>query len=82
MTFAASGINSQRKMDKINITANSRPVQTARGATLESLARELGLNPARCVAEVNQRAVRAADFANTKLSDGDKIEIMQIVAGG
>lgn len=70
------------KMDKIEVVANSKNFNVRKNITLEIFATELGLNPKRCVAEVNGNAVRAADFCKVTLADGDKIEIMQIVAGG
>lgn len=69
-------------MDKIKLTANSKTFEVEMGSTLESFARSLGLNPDKCVAEVNGEPFGAAEFGGVKLSEGDVIEIMQIVAGG
>ncbi|MBN1457142.1 MAG: sulfur carrier protein ThiS [Sedimentisphaerales bacterium] len=50
--------------------------------TLSSLLDSMGINHATVVAEVNGLIVRRNDFAGTKLSDGQKIELVKFVGGG
>ena len=69
-------------MDKIKITANGKVFETARGQTVAEFARALGLNPQRCVAELNKKALKFSEFENEKLKDGDVLEILNLVAGG
>lgn len=52
------------------------------GLTLAQLVEELHLVPGRLACEVNGQIVRRADYATTSLSDGDAIEIVQMIGGG
>ncbi|MBO7521905.1 MAG: sulfur carrier protein ThiS [Opitutales bacterium] len=69
-------------MDKIKITANGKEFEVADGQTVAQFARALGLNPRRCVVELNKKALKFADFENEKLRQGDVLEILSLVAGG
>ena len=69
-------------MDKIKITANGKEFETANGQTVAQFARSLGLNPQRCVVELNKKALKFSDFENEKLRQGDVLEILSLVAGG
>lgn len=50
--------------------------------TLSSLLDSMNINHATVVAEVNGQIVRRNDFAGTKLSDGQSIELVKFVGGG
>jgi len=50
--------------------------------TLASLLDSMHLNHATVVAEVNGQIVRRNDFASTKLSEGQNIELVKFVGGG
>ena len=69
-------------MEKIKITANGKKFEIASGQTVAEFARALGLNPQRCVVELNQKALKFADFENKTLQEGDVLEILSLVAGG
>ena len=69
-------------MDKINITANGKEFESPNGQTVAEFARSLGLNPQRCVAELNTKALKFSEFENEKLRGGDVLEILNLVAGG
>ena len=68
-------------MSKIKITANGRePADDSQ--TVAEFIESLGINPRRCVVEHNSNAMRYEEFSKVALSDGDVLEVMQIVAGG
>ena len=49
---------------------------------LEALLKKLDLRPTRVAVEINQIVVAKADYARTRLSAGDKVEIINFVGGG
>jgi sulfur carrier protein len=51
-------------------------------SNLEDLVRELSLTPARIAIELNRSVIRRREWADTKLADGDRIEIVHFVGGG
>ena len=42
----------------------------------------MGLNPKKCVVELNKKALKFSEFENLKLNGGDVLEILSLVAGG
>ena len=67
---------------KIKITANGRERPADDSQTVAEFIESLGINPRRCVVEHNSNAMRYEEFAKVALSEGDVLEVMQIVAGG
>jgi thiamine biosynthesis protein ThiS len=49
---------------------------------LAELVRELALAPQRIAVEVNKRIVRRAEWEQTNINEGDRIEIVHFVGGG
>jgi thiamine biosynthesis protein ThiS len=66
----------------VEIVLNGERRSTAEGATVRSLLHELDLPESRVAVERNRSIVRKADYADTALSDGDRIEIVTFVGGG
>lgn len=64
------------------IVVNGEERAVAKGSTILSLLRELGLPESRVAVERNRAIVRKADYPDTALSDGDRIEIVTFVGGG
>ena len=50
--------------------------------TLTALLKHLNLNAATVVAEIDGNIVERDKFAETKLSDGQRIELVRFVGGG
>jgi len=50
--------------------------------TLAGLVRHLSLAPERLAIELNHRVVRRADWPDTALKEGDRVEIVHFVGGG
>ena len=69
-------------MRKIKITVNGKVFEAESGTTIEGLAELLKLNPKRCLVEYNGRAMNYEGFRDIVLKEGDKLEIMSLVAGG
>jgi sulfur carrier protein len=56
--------------------------QLAPGANLQDLIAELGLKGDRVAIEHNGNIVSRADWAGTRLAEGDRLEIVHFVGGG
>jgi thiamine biosynthesis protein ThiS len=64
------------------IIANGALVATQVPCSLEEFLRTQNLLPRSVVVEHNGEAVAPSEFARRELRDGDKLEIVRIVAGG
>lgn len=68
--------------ETINVTANGRGYPIESGTTLADFVRARGLDPRMVVAERNGEPVTPNGLQNTRLTDGDRLEIVRVVAGG
>ncbi len=66
----------------MEIFVNGETRQIGEGATVQLLLRELSLPDTRVAVERNRSLVRKAEFADTVLGEGDRIEIVTFVGGG
>jgi sulfur carrier protein len=66
----------------ITVEVNGEQVTTTGQARIPDLLRELGMNPDRVVVEWNGRAQTREESARTELGDGDRLEVVRLVAGG
>ncbi len=66
----------------MEIFVNGEMRQIGEGATVLLLLRELSLPETRVAVERNRSLVRKAEFADTVLGEGDRIEIVTFVGGG
>jgi thiamine biosynthesis protein ThiS len=66
----------------LQITVNGEPKAVAEGATLADLVALFDVAPERVAVEVNERLVRRANYEQTRLSGGDRVEIVTLVGGG
>jgi len=64
------------------ITANGKTVEARLPCSIESFLVAQGLLPRSVVVEHNGQAVAPSEFPQRQLSAGDRLEIVQIVAGG
>ena len=64
------------------LTANGKPVAAQLPCTLEQFLVSQNLLPRSVVVEHNGEAVAPSEFARRQLKDGDRLEIVKIVAGG
>ena len=65
---------------KIRLNGTERDVNP--GLTIIGLIKELELNPKGVAVERNLEIVPKSQHADTKLEDGDRIEIVEFVGGG
>lgn len=66
----------------MEIVVNGEGCEVPEGATVLSLLRKLDLPESRVAVERNRGIVRKADYRDTALSNGDRIEIVTFVGGG
>jgi thiamine biosynthesis protein ThiS len=66
----------------VEILVNGEKRQVDAGTTVLSLLRVLSLPETRVAVERNLALVRKAEFADTVLGEGDRIEIVTFVGGG
>jgi sulfur carrier protein len=67
---------------RITVRANGADYGAAFGISLADFVAERGLNAARVVVERNGEALSPAEIRSVALCDGDRLEIVRIVAGG
>ena len=66
----------------MTLTINGEDREFSAIQTLTELVAELGMKPDRVAVELNRELVRRDLWSRTKLSDGDKLEIVHFVGGG
>ena len=66
----------------MRVELNGESKELAEGTTLLSLIEQLSLAPERVAVELNRDIVRRADWPATRLSDGDRVEVVHFVGGG
>ena len=64
------------------VTANGQPVAAMLPCTIEEFLVAQGMLPRSVVVEHNSEAVAPSEFQKRQLSQGDRLEIVKIVAGG
>ncbi|MEM8844984.1 MAG: sulfur carrier protein ThiS [Pseudomonadota bacterium] len=64
------------------IILNGHPRSVDPQSTLKDLLRRLELQNRRLAVEVNQKVISRSEHIKFKLSEGDKVEIIQAVGGG
>jgi thiamine biosynthesis protein ThiS len=64
------------------IVVNGNQTEIAEGTDISDLVSSLGLAAERVAVELNKRIVRRADWVSTRISEGDKVEIVHFVGGG
>lgn len=66
----------------MRILINGEQLTVPDGAGVCELLEQFGLAPERVAVEVNETLVRRAAFAEAKLAEGDRVEIVTLVGGG
>ncbi len=64
------------------ITANGKPIEAKLPCSIEEFLVAQNLLPRSVVVEHNGEAVAPSEFARRSLANGDRLEIVKIVAGG
>lgn len=66
----------------MRLRINGEARELADGATVSGLLETLKIKPDRVAVERNRQVVRRAAWADTRLADGDELEILTFVGGG
>lgn len=66
----------------MTLTINGEDRDFTNVATLSELVSQLGMKPDRVAIEVNRELIRRDRWHETRLSNGDKLEIVHFVGGG
>lgn len=66
----------------MKLTVNGAEKTVADGLTLAQLVRELGLEKNPIAIEVNRQVIPRDRHGETRLADGDRLEIVTLVGGG
>ena len=64
------------------VEINGEPVEVPESITLAALIEHLALVPERLAIELNREVARRADWRQTCLNEGDRVEIVNFVGGG
>jgi sulfur carrier protein len=67
---------------KSMIVANGEPIQANLPCSIDAFLLAQQLLPRSVVVEHNGEAVAPSEFSRRQLADGDRLEIVRIVAGG
>jgi sulfur carrier protein len=66
----------------MTVVLNGQPRSVAAARTIAELVSELQLVPATLLVEHNGNALHRHEWGSRTLSDGDKVELVRVVAGG
>jgi sulfur carrier protein len=66
----------------VQVTANGKDYEVRGDASVADFIRDRGLDPQLVVVEHNGEALERARYEETRLSDGDRLELVRAVAGG
>ena len=66
----------------MQILLNGEPHQLEQPLTLSALIDQLGLTGKRLAVELNLEIVPRSQHADTRLSEGDRVEIVHAIGGG
>lgn len=66
----------------MKLILNGEPREFENVTTLSALIEKLGMKVDRVAVERNRAIVSRAEWANTQLAEGDRLEIVQFVGGG
>ncbi len=72
----------QAMTNGIVVQVNGESRETAAGTTVRQLLDQLGLNAGRVAIEYNLQILAKTKWEETRVTNGDKLEIVQFVGGG
>lgn len=67
---------------KLSVTVNGSPMELVEGTTVSELLTLLEINSVLVAVEQNLEIVSKSEFAQRRVFEGDKIEIVHFVGGG
>ena len=66
----------------MRVVINGQSQEEEDGLSVAELLDSLSLEPRRVAVELNKQIVRRANYAQTRLSESDQLEIVTLVGGG
>lgn len=66
----------------MRVRVNGEDRELPEGATVQVMLETLAIRPDRVAVERNRLVVRRATWSDTRLADGDELEILTFVGGG
>jgi thiamine biosynthesis protein ThiS len=66
----------------MQVRVNGEPREVAEATTVTQLLQSLRIDPTLVAVELNEAVVRRAKHPETRLSEGDRVEIVTFVGGG
>jgi sulfur carrier protein len=66
----------------MKITLNGKETEIEPAITLQELLSHLKMTPELVACELNLQIVKRSQYAHTALSEGDQLEILQMIGGG
>ena len=66
----------------MKLTINGEDREFASVSTVSALLAQLGMKPDRVAVELNRELIPRDRWEKTKLSDGDRLEVVHFVGGG
>jgi len=66
----------------MRLIVNGENLEVSNVETLQDLLKELQIEPQRVAVEINVSIVKKSDYSTFKLSEGDRVEIVNFIGGG
>ena len=66
----------------MKIVLNGKETEIAESTTLSNLLGDMKVTPQMVACEINSKIVRRAEYPKTLISEGDQIEVLQMIGGG
>ena len=66
----------------MKLIVNGEKLEVSNVETLQDLLKELQIEPQRVAVEINVSIVKKSDYSTFKLSEGDRVEIVNFIGGG
>jgi sulfur carrier protein len=68
--------------EPLRVKVNGEELRLPEGASLASVLERLEVSTPRVAVERNREIVPKSEYASTRLSDGDVLEVVELVGGG
>lgn len=69
-------------MSEVTVRVNGREMRLSGKASIASLLEKLEVSTPRVAVERNREIVPKAEYATTRLNEGDELEVVEFVGGG
>lgn len=66
----------------MKIILNGKETEVSEGLTLQKLLQDMKIEPQLVACELNLKIIRRKDYGAQALTEGDQVEILQMIGGG